>query len=139
MATAETTVNFGDLKDDKQIQEKIITLRKSVEKIENMLDVIASNPDLKEKLTLKEKVDYDLFMAYTLNTLFWMYMRMKGEDPNKNEVKNQLNRVKDYMIKAKQVSTLDCVYSLEIILSISGTRKEYDKANNQERRSRTVY
>lgn len=95
-------MDFGDLKDDKKIQEKIVNLHKSLNKIENTLEQVV-NLNIQEKLSTKEKVEYDLFMVYTLNTLYWLYLRMKGVDPNKNDVKIQLNRVKDYMIKAKQV------------------------------------
>lgn len=95
-------MDFGDLKDDLNIQSKITSLHNSIQKIDNILSLL-NDPKIKDQLTLKEKTDYDLFMAYTLNTLYWIYLRTKGIDPNANEVKNQLNRVKDYMIKAKQV------------------------------------
>lgn len=99
-------MDFGDLKGDNKIQTKIQNLHESIVKIDKILELVATNKDnLKDKLTLKEKTDHDLFMAYMLNTLYWIYLRTKGVDPNKNEVKNQLNRVKDYMIKAKQVCT----------------------------------
>ncbi|KAG5896069.1 hypothetical protein JTB14_006858 [Gonioctena quinquepunctata] len=41
-------------------------------------------------------------LTYSLNTLYWLYLRTKNEDPNKSDVKNQLNRIKEYMMKAKQ-------------------------------------
>ncbi|KAJ8942941.1 hypothetical protein NQ318_003827 [Aromia moschata] len=94
-------MEFGDLGDDKSIQEKLTNFHSSVEKIDNMLNLVLNN-DIYETLSLKEKVDYDLFIAYTLNTLYWMYLRSINEDPNKNDIKNQLSRIKDYMVKAKQ-------------------------------------
>lgn len=104
LAHANANMDFGDLKGDSKIQTKITNLHNSIEKIDNILSLLI-NSDAKEKLSLKEQTDYDLFMAYTLNTLYWIYLRTKGVDPNTNEVKNQLNRVKEYMIKAKQVLT----------------------------------
>lgn len=95
-------MDFGDLKDDSKIQTKIASLHTSIENIENILTLLISS-NIKEELSLKEKTDYDLFLAYTLNTLYWIYLRIRGIDPTTNEVKNQLNRVKEYMIKAKQV------------------------------------
>lgn len=94
-------IDFGDLENDKHIQEKLTNLHNSVEKIEIMLEKLRT-ADIYEQLSQKQKVDYDLFIAYTLNTLYWLYLRIKNEDPNKNDVKNQLNRVKEYMLKAKQ-------------------------------------
>lgn len=98
-----TKMDYGDLKDDKDIQEKLGNLHKSVEKIEDMLKATLK-PELYETMDLKQKVDYDLFMGYTLNTLFWLYMKTKGLDPGQSELKTQLNRIKQYMIQAKQVS-----------------------------------
>ncbi|XP_057661798.1 nuclear nucleic acid-binding protein C1D-like [Diorhabda carinulata] len=97
------SIDFGDLDNDKNIQEKLTNLHNSVEKIEIMLEKLRT-ADIYEQLSLKQKVDYDLFIAYTLNTLYWLYLRIKNEDPNKNDVKNQLNRVKEYMLKAKQAN-----------------------------------
>ncbi|CAH1113330.1 unnamed protein product [Psylliodes chrysocephalus] len=94
-------MDFGDLENDKPVQEKLMNFHNSVEKIENMIEKL-QKADAYEHLTLKEKIDYDLFVAYTLNTLYWLYLRTKNADPNKNDVKNQLNRVKEYMMKAKQ-------------------------------------
>lgn len=94
-------MELKELENDKLIQEKLQNLHDSVEKITNFLDT-AFKADITQ-LTQKEKIDFDLFITYSLNTLYWMYLRIRGEDPNKNEVKNQLNRVKEYMVKAKQV------------------------------------
>lgn len=101
-------MDFGDLKDDSKIQTKITSLHTSIEKIEKTLSLLTDS-NIKDKLSLEEQTDHDLFMAYTLNTLFWMYLITKGIDPNTNEVKNQLKRVKDYMIKAKQVCVFFCI------------------------------
>lgn len=93
-------MELPDLEEDHSIKEKLQNLHLSVEKIKAILDV-ALEADT-ERFSLKERVDFDLFLTYTLNTLYWMYLRTNGEDPNKHDVKNQLNRIKDYMIKAKQ-------------------------------------
>ncbi|XP_074028034.1 nuclear nucleic acid-binding protein C1D-like [Leptinotarsa decemlineata] len=94
-------MEFGDLKDDKVIQEKLTSFHESVEKIGDLINTLL-NADIYDKLSLKEKVDYDLFLAYSLNTLYWLYLRTKNEDPSKSDVKNQLGRIKEYMKKAKQ-------------------------------------
>ncbi|CAG9816288.1 unnamed protein product [Phaedon cochleariae] len=94
-------MDFGDLKDDLSIQQKLTNFNNSIGKIDQMLETLLKS-DIYEKLSLKQKVDYDLFLAYNLNTLYWLYLRSKNEDPNKNDVKNQLNRIKEYMVKAKQ-------------------------------------
>lgn len=87
---------------DKSIEKVIKNLDNSVSKIENLLNVALDCENYKD-LTLEDKINYDLFVGYTLNTLYWIYLRTKGIDPNKDEIKNELNRIKDYMLKAKQV------------------------------------
>lgn len=98
-------MDFGDLREDLAIQEKLTNFQLSVEKIGKILDQ-SLTIEAYEKLPLKDKIDYDLFMAYTLNTLFWLYLKTKGQDPAQNDVKSQLNRIKQYMIKAKEVCIL---------------------------------
>lgn len=100
-------MDLKDLEDDKVITEKVENLRTSVQKIHDVLDQ-ALNADTSE-FSLKDRVDFDLFLTYALNTLYWMYLRTKGQDPNSHDVKNQLNRIKEYMIKAKQVNTIRLV------------------------------
>ncbi|KAB0801871.1 hypothetical protein PPYR_04057 [Photinus pyralis] len=93
-------MDFGDLSDDTVIQGKLQHFHTSIDKIEELLQVTLDQ-DSYEKLSTQDKVDYDLFMAYALNTLYWLYLRSKGVVPN-NDLKNQLNRIKQYMGKAKE-------------------------------------
>ncbi|KAG8336013.1 hypothetical protein J6590_054063 [Homalodisca vitripennis] len=53
------------------------------------------------KLSIEEKVKYDLFLSYSLTSLYWIYLRTQGEDPS--QVKSELDRVKKYMDKSKQI------------------------------------
>lgn len=116
-------MDFGDLKDDKGIQDKIQNFHNSVSKIEKMLERM-NNMEIRENLALKEKVDYDLFMVYCLNTLYWLYLRTRGLDPNKNDVKSQLNRVKEYMMKAKQVRYIILFFNNIILTFVYRHMKE---------------
>lgn len=95
-------MDFEDLNDDVQIKEKITQVHDSVNKIKQILN-LAYKSNVQEQLNTMDKVNYDLFLSYTLNTLYWIYLRTKGIDPNKSDIKNELNRVRDYMIKAKKV------------------------------------
>lgn len=46
---------------------------------------------------------YDLFLAFAINTFYWIYLRIKGIDPNNHEIKHQIDKVRDYMIKSKKI------------------------------------
>lgn len=93
-------MDFGDLINDTVIQEKLQHFHNNVDKIEDLLKVTLDKESY-DKLETRDKVNYDLFMAYALNTLYWLYLRSKGIVPN-DDLKNQLNRIKQYMAKAKE-------------------------------------
>lgn len=103
-------MDFGDLKNDEQIKSKITNVHNSIEKIKELLN-LAYNKNISDQLDTMDKINYDLFLCYSLNTLYWMYLRTKGIDPNTHDIKNELNRIKEYMIKAKQV----CIKYLNVL------------------------
>lgn len=119
-------MDFGDLNDDQKIQNKLTNFKNVVNKIQHTLD-LALTLNNYDSLCTRDKVNYDLFLSYSLNTLFWLYLRTKGVDPNKNDVKNELSRIREYMLKAKEVSScfsniaqagLQCKYSDPFLLGL---------------------
>lgn len=72
-------MDFEDLNDDVQIKEKITQVHDSVNKIKQILN-LAYKSNVQEQLNTMDKVNYDLFLSYTLNTLYWIYLRTKGID-----------------------------------------------------------
>ncbi|KAH6925131.1 hypothetical protein HPB50_001177 [Hyalomma asiaticum] len=57
-----------------------------------------------EPLSPLDKARLDLTLLYTLNSLFWMYLCTVGEDPKQHSVRRELDRVKEYMTRAKQIA-----------------------------------
>lgn len=55
-----------------------------------------------EELSLENKTRRDLFLAYALNSLMWMYMRTNGEDPSQTVLKTELNKVKEGMTEMQR-------------------------------------
>ncbi|KAI4458636.1 wd repeat protein [Holotrichia oblita] len=99
-------MDFGDLLNDTKIKEKLFNLHSNIDEIEKVINTALNKFDY-EKLTPIEKVNYDLFNAYALNILCWMYLRTKGQDPNKTDIKGELVRIKNYMLKLKAVQDKD--------------------------------
>ncbi|XP_077491492.1 ribosomal RNA processing 47 isoform X2 [Amblyomma americanum] len=60
--------------------------------------------DVTEGLTPLDKARLDLTLLYSLNSLFWMYLCTVGEDPKQHAVRRELDRVKEYMVRAKQIA-----------------------------------
>eukprot|EP00039_Didymoeca_costata_P020517 m.341563 g.341563 ORF g.341563 m.341563 type:complete len:177 (-) comp20194_c0_seq1:32-562(-) len=50
-----------------------------------------------------EAAELDLSFAFTINSLFWTYIRLSGDDPKDHPVSRELIRIKEYM---KKVQTL---------------------------------
>jgi hypothetical protein len=48
-----------------------------------------------------EAADLDLSLAYAINTLFWMYLRVQGVAPADHPVTLELKRIREYMERLK--------------------------------------
>ncbi|KAK3927542.1 Nuclear nucleic acid-binding protein C1D [Frankliniella fusca] len=93
---------LGELATDGSFKSIISKFHSSVDKIGETLELCCGR-DVYADLSLEEKVEYDLFLSYSLNSLFWSYLRTQGVDPLNHSVKNELDRVRSYMTRAKQV------------------------------------
>ncbi|KDR12860.1 nuclear nucleic acid-binding protein C1D-like isoform X2 [Zootermopsis nevadensis] len=92
----------SELTADVNFTSRIKNFQESVNGIGELLKN-AFEKDVYERLDIGDRVKYDLFLSYTLNSLFWLYLRTQGEDPAKHAVKSEIDRVRDYNTKAKQV------------------------------------
>lgn len=73
--------DFGELKSDTNFVAKVQATSESISKVEKS---IQDALDIKnyDDLTSEEKVKYDLFLVYAVQSLFWMYLKVNGENPN---------------------------------------------------------
>ena len=95
-------MDFGELAADNDFTARVKNFHESVDKIGEYVKSACEN-DVYDKLSLDDKVKYDLFLSYSLNSLFWLYLRTQGEDPIKHSVKAEIDRIKGYNVKAKEV------------------------------------
>lgn len=70
-------IDFGELAKDSNLVAKVQNFHKSTDNINDILK-LASDPELYSKLSNSDKLKYNLLMSYSLNTLFWMYLRLEG-------------------------------------------------------------
>ncbi|KAJ9587619.1 hypothetical protein L9F63_018940 [Diploptera punctata] len=95
-------MDFQELAGDNDFTARIKHFHESVDEIgEFVRNACESN--VYDKLSLDDKVKYDLFLSYSLNTLFWMYLRTQGVDPLKHPVKNEIDRIREYNVKTKEI------------------------------------
>jgi exosome complex protein LRP1 len=95
-------MDFSELATDVNFTSRIKNYQESVNRIGELLKNACEKVDC-DKLDIDDRVKYDLFLSYSLNSLFWLYLRTQGVDPSKHAVKSEIDRVREYNAKAKQV------------------------------------
>lgn len=72
--------DFGELKNDTNFVNKINASSEAIKNIEKTLQDAA---EVKyEDLAPDEKVTFDLFLVYAVNSLYFNYLKVNGENPS---------------------------------------------------------
>ncbi|KAJ3610931.1 hypothetical protein NHX12_023021 [Muraenolepis orangiensis] len=89
-----------------EIEEQLTGFESSVGSISSMLQTMVAMPrnDLQQKLDPLEQAKLDLMSAYTLNSLFWMFLVTQGMNPRDHPVKQELERIRTYMTRVKDIT-----------------------------------
>ncbi|XP_029174865.1 nuclear nucleic acid-binding protein C1D-like [Nylanderia fulva] len=95
-------VDFEELSHDTAIIARLQQFSEAAFKVKDVVDSF-SDPSLYEKLSNVNKIKYNLLLSYSLNSLFWMYLRAKGIDPSKHRIRSENERLKKAMMRAKQI------------------------------------
>lgn len=94
--TESRTEAYEELANEKDLVKKLKYFDKQVTALENILKPFYEN-DIYSDLNLEDKVKYDIFLSYSLTSLYWMYTRTQGENPFEQPVKGEVERVQEYM------------------------------------------
>jgi len=70
-------VKFEELSHDTNIIARLKQFSEAAFKIQDMVESV-SDPSLYDKLSNADKIKYNLLLSYSLNSLFWMYLRAEG-------------------------------------------------------------
>ncbi|XP_034753541.1 nuclear nucleic acid-binding protein C1D [Etheostoma cragini] len=89
-----------------EIDEQLRSFDCSVSSVKTMLEKLMAMPrnDLLQKLDPLDQAKLDLMSAYTLNSLFWMYLVTQGVNPREHGIKQELERIRTYMNKVKEIT-----------------------------------
>lgn len=101
MAAGATTEDYPQ-----EIDEQLTTFDSSVNAVKTMLEKLMSmsRNDLMQKLDPLDQAKLDLMSVYTLNSLFWMYLVTKGINPREHGIKQELERIRTYMNRVKDIT-----------------------------------
>ncbi|XP_059842161.1 nuclear nucleic acid-binding protein C1D [Hemitrygon akajei] len=89
-----------------EIHEYLVAFEESVKCADGMLKSLMSTPrsEQLQKLDPLEQAKLDLASAYALNSLFWIYLVTQGINPKEHAVKQELERIRTYMNKVKEIT-----------------------------------
>ncbi|XP_056423896.1 nuclear nucleic acid-binding protein C1D [Hyla sarda] len=89
-----------------EIHEYLVAFNNSVTNVDEMLNKMMSVPrsELLQKIDPLEQAKLDLVSAYTLNSLFWVYLTTQGVNPKEHAVKGELERIRSYMNRVKEIT-----------------------------------
>jgi exosome complex protein LRP1 len=72
--------DYGELKNDTTFVAKVQSVSEAIAKIEA---AIKESANMKiDELSTEDKIKYDIFLTYAINSLYFMYLKVDGENPN---------------------------------------------------------
>ncbi|XP_043221415.1 nuclear nucleic acid-binding protein C1D-like isoform X1 [Amphibalanus amphitrite] len=89
----------------KDLAVKLGEMDKALKNLEKSLDPFLSTPleESYQSMTPLQRAKYDLVSAYAMNSLFWIYLRTRGEDTQEHGIKTELERLKTTMLRVKEI------------------------------------
>ncbi|XP_059421543.1 nuclear nucleic acid-binding protein C1D [Carassius carassius] len=89
-----------------EIEENLNDFESSLSTVQNMVQTLASvsRSDNLLKLDPLDQAKLDLMSAYALNSMFWMYLVTQGVNPKDHAIKQELDRIRTYMNKVKEIT-----------------------------------
>ncbi|XP_032912007.1 nuclear nucleic acid-binding protein C1D isoform X1 [Catharus ustulatus] len=89
-----------------EIHDYLAAFEKSLGSVDEMLKTMmsVSRSELLQKLDPLEQAKLDLVSVYTLNSMFWVYLATQGINPKEHPVKQELERIRTYMNKVKEIT-----------------------------------
>jgi len=86
-------MDFGELKNDANLIGKVNATTEAVARIEK---AIQDACDIKnyDELSAEDQVKFDSFLLYSINSLYFMHLRVSGEDATQHAIKSELERVR---------------------------------------------
>ncbi|KAG9275074.1 nuclear nucleic acid-binding protein C1D [Astyanax mexicanus] len=88
-----------------EIDEFLTGFQSSVNNVQSVIQTLMSVSKSEHlKLDPLEQAKLDLMSAYTLNSLFWMYLVTQGINPKEHGIKQELERIRTYMNRVKEIT-----------------------------------
>ena len=88
-----------------ELTDTVKNFHGSVTELKAQLDLLLETPkeELCGELDPLERAKVDLISVYAINSIFWMLLKTQGENPAEAGVKKELDRVKEAMMRCKEI------------------------------------
>lgn len=74
-------MNFGELKNDKEFVTKATNLSQAINDVKKSIET-ACNFSNYDRLSTEDQIKFDLFLSYSINSLFWILCKLQCIDVN---------------------------------------------------------
>lgn len=115
-------------------KKAVRALRSRLNVVKKHLEPIFAKPlsDVYTKLPVSQRYELEVLLSYSLNTLYYIYLRTQGSDPNKHEVMKELVRVQTYIKKLKRAQGKEDKPSMKLDKEAAGRFIKSAMKENQE-------
>ncbi|XP_060579171.1 nuclear nucleic acid-binding protein C1D-like, partial [Ruditapes philippinarum] len=102
-----------------ELRGKVAAFDSSLNNVENEFEPLLklSQIELNAKLSNLEKAKLDLVAAYSINSLFWMYLNVCGVNPKDHGIKQELDRIRSYMNRVKEIQDKEKAPKIDVSAS----------------------
>ncbi|XP_072929168.1 nuclear nucleic acid-binding protein C1D [Epargyreus clarus] len=99
--------SYGELEENTDFVNICDNLKEGINEIQEILDKLLPLKAQYNKMSLPAQIELDLFLAFTLNSLQWVNLRVQGMDPTTHPVKDELLRIRAVMSKWQEYKDRD--------------------------------
>ncbi|KAJ1761830.1 hypothetical protein LPJ77_000522 [Coemansia sp. RSA 2523] len=94
---------------DQKVSKHVDQLTVAVDQIQKTLGPVLTQPlnDLLPKLTPIQRCELEALVAYSIDTLFWIYLKVNGVPPKEHPIMKELQRVQRYIEKINRAKGSD--------------------------------
>jgi exosome complex protein LRP1 len=99
-----------------ELERRLVAFDESLSEAEEILQNLqkVSFGEIQSQLSSLDKAKLDLVGAYVMNSLFWMYLGVHGENPKEHGVKQELDRIRTYMSRVKEIQDKEKAPKLDV-------------------------
>ncbi|CAF4857002.1 unnamed protein product [Pieris macdunnoughi] len=100
-------IDYGELASDIAFVTNFEGLKTSLMELQQLLENILPLRAKYDTMPLPSQIDIDLIVTITLNTLFWIQLKLNGMDTSQHPIKYELVRIKMVMEEWQAVKDRD--------------------------------